>query len=1030
MTTFSLSALAHKLADKGQPCLRTRNAQGINKLSLRVTPVYSGAAVLVLLLTLIQVAQAGGPRYIAGISYFNQGTAGTPLTWAQGAVNYYTDQGSLSSTVSGPQGDALVADAFSQWTSISTVALSVTHAGQLAEDVNGSNVYRNADGTLTMPADIMPTATGTPVGVVYDVDGTVTDAFLGQGAGDPSECFGNAVFGGLDNFGTSANFLHALVVLNGNCIVQLPDPDVEYRLVRVLGRVLGLDWSQTNLNVQTGTPPPTADDYVGFSIMHAIDLPNCVPITLCYSNGGKVNPYQPKMDDQAALSRLYPGPTFSSTTARIHGNVYFANAGGQPGQPMQGVNVVARWIDHNTGLPSGAYAATSVSGFLFSGNVGTTVTGFNDSTGEPFNRWGSNDPTLEGFYDLAGLQIPNSGSSAQYQLTVEAVDPFWSATVGPYQPWQVLPSGSAQAVTVNVTLGGDAPQDIVMQGSAAQKPDWFGPTTCTSPAPLPLPGDWVASLDPYGGLDYFWFSGQANRTLSVLVSALDNLSAPTENKAQPVVGMWALSDCQNQTLPAPAPANTPSAFNSSIFGMTVLNAQLNSSISFLVGIADIRGDGRPDYLYHARLLYGDHITPTRASVAGGTPLAIAGYGFQANTGVRIGNGNALPLAVSANQIVVTASAEADGVQDMALIDPPTSASSILSGVVTYGAGPNDFLRLIAGANPSTPVGGQAPNPISVQALAPDGVTPVAGATVSFSSSPPVDFTPGMGTPIVCSGGVGCTMLTDQSGLASTYPTVLTPGAMTITAQLAPASYTSPQQVQTTLVGRESQLDIALTPQNESVAQGATVSISLTARVLSNGSPQIGQVVNFSLYHGSGTLNPASATTDQNGYASTSLQLSNFSAEVDGNACVGSTNNPCIGFHIFPVPSSTLRLQAVAGDLQLINVGPAFQPITVRITDASVPANPVQGVSVLFQSLLGRTNNDAPIVPGGDTTISRDPMPIILGMSQASVTSDANGLATMQPSTGGFQGALAILGTVMAGSGSLPFQLQSLWPPSN
>ena len=79
------------------------------------------------------------------------------------------------------------------------------------------------------------------------------------------------------------------------------------------------------------------------------------------------------------------------------------------------------------------------------------------------------------------------------------------------------------------------------------------------------------------------------------------------------------------------------------------------------------------------------------------------------------------------------------------------------------------------------------------------------------------------------------------------------------------------------------------------------------------------------------------------------------------------------------------------------------------------------------SMLGP---NAPIVTGGDTTISRDPMPIILGMSQASVTSDANGLATMQPSTGGFQGALAILGAVMAGSGSLPFQLQSLWPPSN
>jgi hypothetical protein len=88
---------------------------------------------------------------------------------------------------------------------------------------------------------------------------------------------------------------------------------------------------------------------------------------------------------------------------------------------------------------------------------------------------------------------------------------------------------------------------------------------------------------------------------------------------------------------------------------------------------------------------------------------------------------------------------------------------------------------------------------------------------------------------------------------------------------------------------------------------------------------------------------------------------------------------------------------------------------------------VLGVSVLFQSLLGRTNNDAPIVAGGDTIITRNPMPIILGTSQASISTDANGLASMQPSTGGFQGALAILGTVTVGPASMPFQLQSLWP---
>ena len=86
-----------------------------------------------------------------------------------------------------------------------------------------------------------------------------------------------------------------------------------------------------------------------------------------------------------------------------------------------------------------------------------------------------------------------------------------------------------------------------------------------------------------------------------------------------------------------------------------------------------------------------------------------------------------------------------------------------------------------------------------------------------------------------------------------------------------------------------------------------------------------------------------------------------------------------------------------------------------------------GATVIFQSLLGHTNNAAPIVPGGDTNISTNPLPILLGTSETSVVSDLDGLASMQPSTGSFQGALAILGTVTAGGGTMPFQLQSLWP---
>ncbi len=94
----------------------------------------------------------------------------------------------------------------------------------------------------------------------------------------------------------------------------------------------------------------------------------------------------------------------------------------------------------------------------------------------------------------------------------------------------------------------------------------------------------------------------------------------------------------------------------------MLNAQLLSASGFRIGISDIRGDGRPDYRYLARILYGDQVNPARASVAGGTALAVSGLGFQSNTRVTIGNVIAPPLAISANQILVTAPAMADGVQ--------------------------------------------------------------------------------------------------------------------------------------------------------------------------------------------------------------------------------------------------------------------------------------------------------------------------------------------------------------------------------
>ena len=156
-------------------------------------------------------------------------------------VQYFTDQGNLSPILTGAQADALVATAFSTWTSIPGVALTASQGGHLAEDVNGSNIEANGYGVITAPADITSSATGTPVGIVYDYDGTVTNALLGEGAGGLEDCFTNAVYGGPDNFSTGGNIVHALVVINGVCAATSAQlPDVQYRLVRVLGRTVGL----------------------------------------------------------------------------------------------------------------------------------------------------------------------------------------------------------------------------------------------------------------------------------------------------------------------------------------------------------------------------------------------------------------------------------------------------------------------------------------------------------------------------------------------------------------------------------------------------------------------------------------------------------------------------------------------------------------------------------------------------------------------------------------------------------------------
>ena len=342
----------------------------------------------------------------------------------------------------------------------------------------------------------------------------------------------------------------------------------------------------------------------------------------------------------------------------------------------------------------------------------------------------------------------------------------------------------------------------------------------------------------------------------------------------------------------------------------------------------------------------------------------------------------------------------------------------MTAALTFGAGPTDTIMLLAGSNPPVAVGTEAPNAIVARVVASDGVTAIAGASVYFSTTPAAPLS-------TCAGASSCTVLSDEFGMVSTRITPAGAGVVTISAVLAPASYPSPKSVQATVVAQTSALDIALLLPSRWVAQGATVNTNLSARVLSYGNPLSGKTVNFQVIMGSAVLTAASATSNASGYASTIVQLTNLSSQVQVSACVAPGNSPCAKYplNIYAVPLSTLHMQAVAGRAQLVPVGVAFQPVVVRITDSASPPNSVLGAAVTFSTIVSRPDNDVFEETGGERG-----MPVILASAQNLVLSDSYGLASLLPGSLGISGPVEIDISAMAGTAMQTFESESAWMP--
>ena len=98
-----------------------------NLVTTRATSGGMSLAVAFLALIPSQLV-AGGPKYVAGVNFFNPGVVGQPVRWQSGLVQYFVDQGPLIAAVDHQQATAMVDAAAAVWSASPLLATQVATA--------------------------------------------------------------------------------------------------------------------------------------------------------------------------------------------------------------------------------------------------------------------------------------------------------------------------------------------------------------------------------------------------------------------------------------------------------------------------------------------------------------------------------------------------------------------------------------------------------------------------------------------------------------------------------------------------------------------------------------------------------------------------------------------------------------------------------------------------------------------------------------------------------------------------------------
>jgi hypothetical protein len=384
---------------------------------------------------------AGGPIIVGGPASANRaafGVDGKPFTWnpAQMPIAYRVDPGPMAVNPSGkividnPTGAQRVKNMFGVWQAVSSASLSFTNAGALlpagsytGKDLTTAQQYNDVIGSCKA---------GLQNPVIFDADGKLM-ASLGlppEVIGFNSSCKVDAVSGYITASSIVINGKFQDGVSDGTSAVpnyEMTANELDEAITHEIGHFLGLDHSQINLDILLQSIfPCDLDGLAG--------LPLMFPISLCQARKDVGFPVL-STDDVSWISRLYPKTTFVDNYGTISGVIYFPDGV----SAAQGVNVIARLVDDpNTEEDeSRRVAVSAVSGYLFTGNPGQSVTASlpqsqENNTGGSVT--GSRDTSLIGYYEIA---VP----PGTYTVEVESIDPDFVAgsSVGPLDPPIVMP---------------------------------------------------------------------------------------------------------------------------------------------------------------------------------------------------------------------------------------------------------------------------------------------------------------------------------------------------------------------------------------------------------------------------------------------------------------------------------------------------------------------------------------------------------------------------------------------------------------